>query len=113
MTSEKLAKLFAEVAEDAEFRLWNQGRAQDVRFVYACEYGVIWKFTPQAWWQLVTKTILNQGRHDFYLSKSLRCRPRHIFKGEDNKFYSSDSHMRCVNSLDWTIEDWTNELVHA
>jgi hypothetical protein len=113
MTSKTLAKLFAQTAEDAQFRLWNRGRLQGVRFVYACEYGVIWKFTPKAWWQLVTKTILNQGRHDFYLSKSLRCRPRHIFKGEDNKFYSSDSHMRCVNSLDWTIADWTNELVHV
>jgi hypothetical protein len=113
MTSEELSKLFAKISEDDQFKLWNKGRVQDVRFVYACEYGVIWKFTPRAWWQLVTKTIRSQGRHDFYLSKALRCRPQHIFRGGDNKFYSSDSRMRCVNPLDWTVENWASELARA
>jgi hypothetical protein len=113
MMSEELRKLFAQRVEDAKFQLWNKGRVQGMRFVYACEYGVIWKFTPQAWWQFVTKAILNGGRHDFLLSKALGHRPRHISKGGDNKFHSSDDRMRCVNPLDWTLEDWTNELARS
>jgi hypothetical protein len=110
MTSEELTKLFARVAADAQFASWNKDRIHDVRFIYACEYGVIWKFTPRAWWQLVTTTLQNQGRHDFPLSKALGSRPKHISKGLDNKFHSSDSTMRCVNPLEWTIENWANEL---
>jgi hypothetical protein len=78
--------------------------------VYACEYGVIWKFTPKAWWQAVTHAIRNQGSHDFLLSNAMRSRPQHIIRGLDNVFYSSDDRMRCVNPLNWNIENWTNEL---
>jgi hypothetical protein len=113
MTSRELKKCFAQFADDAKFQLWNQGQLQGVRFVYACEFGVIWKFTPQAWWQFVTKAILNQGRHDLCLSRALRHRPRHILKGPDNNFYSSDDRMRCVNPLDWTVENWAKELARA
>jgi hypothetical protein len=113
MTSEQLTKLFAQIAENAKFQLWNKEQVREVRFVYACEYGEIWKFTPIGWWRFVGNAILSQGRHDFFLSKALRCRPKHIFKGGDNKFYSSDSRMRCVNPLDWTVENWTNELART
>src|ERR1700730_17190560 len=101
MTQEKLKKLFAHFIEDAQFQTWNAGKIQGVQFVYACEQGTIWKFTPRAWWQSITKAIRNQGRHDFFLSKALCHRPRHIIKGGDGKFYSSDTRMRCVNPLDW------------
>jgi hypothetical protein len=111
MTSVQLRKLFGRCAEDAQFRNWSKGEAPGMRFVYACEYGTIWKFTPKEWWQCVTRAIRNRGSHDFLLSKALRGRPRHIIKGEDNKFYSSDLAMRCVNPLDWTLQDWTNELI--
>ena len=82
-----------------------------MRFVYACEYGTIWKFTDKEWWQFVTRVVRNNGGHDFLLSAALRSRPRHIVKGEDNKFCSTDSRVRCVNPLDWTLLDWTNELL--
>jgi hypothetical protein len=55
--------------------------------------------------------VRNNGGHDFLLSKALRSRPRHIVKGEDNKFYSIDDSVRCVNPLDWALLDWTNELL--
>ena len=113
MTSHELNRLFMQVAEDARFRLWNEKRSQAVRYFYACEHGEVWKFTPKAWWQLVTKTILNGGRHDFFLSKALGHRPTHIVKGEDKEFYSSDRSLRCINPLDWTVENWTDELARA
>jgi hypothetical protein len=111
MTSEGLKKLFGDYAEDARFQSWRKEEALGIQFIYACEYGTIWKFTPKEWWQLVTKVVRNNGGHDFVLSKALRSRPKHIVKGEDNKFYSSDPSMRCVNPLDWTLLDWTNELI--
>lgn len=111
MTQEKLKKLFARFSDDAQFETWNAGKIPGVRFVYACEYGTIWKFTPRAWWQSMTKAIRNQGSHDFTLSTALCHRPRHIVKGSDNKFHSSDKELRCVNPEDWTVEDWTNELM--
>ena len=111
MTSEELKKLFENYHEDAQFQTWSKGEAPGMRFVYACEYGTIWKFTPKAWWQFVTRVVRNNGCHDFFLSKALRSRPRHVIKGENNKFYSSDLKMRCVNPLDWTLLDWTNELI--
>jgi hypothetical protein len=111
MTQEKLKKLFARFTEDAQFETWNAGKTPGVRFVYACEYGTIWKFTPKAWWQSITKAIRNQGSHDFTLSTALCRRPRHIYKGSDKQFHSSDQEMRCVNPADWTVEDWTNELM--
>jgi hypothetical protein len=51
MTPEKLRNLFARCVEDVQFQIWNKEKLQEVRFVYACEFGVIWKFTPKAWWQ--------------------------------------------------------------
>jgi hypothetical protein len=109
MTSEQLKKLFTYYAEETQFQNWNNG-ASEVRFVYACEYGTIWKFTPKEWWQFVRKAVGNQGNHEFLLSRALKNRPRHITKGDDRGIFSSDSRMRCVNPLDWTLQDWTNEL---
>jgi hypothetical protein len=110
MTPEELTKLFARYYEDAQFQLWNKGKAQEPRFVYACENGTVWKFTPREWWQTVTKAIRDQGCHKFFASKPLISCPRHIIKGADNNFYSSDITVRCVNPQDWKIENWTNEL---
>jgi hypothetical protein len=111
MTSEALKKIFGQIAQDAQFQNWSNGEVPGMQFVYACEFGTIWKFTPKAWWLFVTRAVRNKGGHDLFLSKALRSRPRHIVKGEDNKFYSSDGRMRCVNPLDWTLLDWTNELI--
>jgi hypothetical protein len=105
MTSEELNKLFKQYSEDAQFQNWSKGEAAGMRFVYACEYGTIWKFTPKAWWQFVKQVVRNNGCHDLFLSKALRRRPKHLVKGEDNKFYSSDRAMLCMNPLDWTLLD--------
>jgi hypothetical protein len=104
MTSEELKRLFARYSEDAQLKIWNKGGVQGLRFVYACENGTIWKFTPQEWWQFVTKAIRNHGDHDFLLTRAMCSRPRLITRGADGKFYSSDNKMRCVNPLDWTVE---------
>ena len=111
MTSEELSKMFAHYAEDAQFKDWSQAETPGMRFVYACEYGTIWKFTLKAWWQFVTQVVRNNGCHDLFLSKALRSRPKYIVKGEDNKFYSSDRYILCMNPLDWTLLDWNNELL--
>jgi hypothetical protein len=115
MTSLELRKLFAYHAEEAEYRNWSQG-AREVKSVFACEYGTIWKFTPKEWWQFVKKAIGNQGSHDFLLSRALLKRPKHIqivgtAKRGNRKIFSSDNKLRCVNPLDWTIEDWNNEMM--
>jgi hypothetical protein len=109
MTSEQLKHLFAYYADETQFQSWNTGRPE-VRSVYACEYGMIWKFSPKEWWQFARKTILNQGNHEFVLSKALRNRPKHIVKGSDRKISSLEPAMRCVNPLDWTLQDWIDEL---
>jgi hypothetical protein len=113
MTSEELKKLFVRYSEDAQFEIWNKGRVQEVRFVYACQNGTIWKFTPKEWWQFVTKAVRNHGGHHLLLSKAMCNRPRHIIRGADNKFYSSNREMRCVNPLDWTVENWISELTRS
>jgi hypothetical protein len=110
MTIEKILKIFAADAEDARFRDWAQGRRIQWRFVYLCEYGTIWRFESREWWRFVRRTIRNNGAYDIPLSRSLRNRPKHISKGVDDKWYSSDNTVRCVNPLDWTVEDWKNEL---
>src|SRR5438132_1207402 len=107
MTSAELKKVFEQYTDDAQFQRWNKGEDSGVQFVYACEYGTVWKFTPKAWWHVVTSAVRNNGSHDFILSKALRSRPRHIIKGEDNAYHSSNPTMRCVNPLDWTLLDWT------
>jgi hypothetical protein len=110
MTTEHIFEIFAADAEDARFRSWDQERTRDWRFIYLCEFGTIWRFGPKEWWRLVTRTIRNNGAYDLPLSRALRSRPKHISKGTDHKCYSSDDTVRCVNPLDWTVEDWKNEL---
>jgi hypothetical protein len=110
MTTEKIIKTFAAHAEEARFRDWDQGRTIQSRFIYLCEYGTIWRFEPKEWWRLVNRTIRNNGAYDLPLSRSLRNRPKHISKGDDCKCNSSYNTVRCVNPLDWTVEDWKNEL---
>jgi hypothetical protein len=112
MTAQELKKLFASYVEEARFQDWSKG-VPKVRFVYACEYGTIWKFTPKEWWQFVRKAISNQGSHEFLLSRALRSRPKYITLGEDRKISSSDHMMRCINPLYWTVEDWTKELIRT
>ena len=113
MTSEALKKLVGKYVEDAQFQAWSEREEAGLQFVYACEYGTIWKFTPKAWWQFVTRAVRNNGCHDLFLSKALRRRPNHIIKDDNNKFSSSERRIRCVNPLDWTLLDWTNELTHG
>jgi hypothetical protein len=110
MTTDQIIKIFAADAEDARFRDWDRERTAKWRFVYLCEYGTIWRFTPKEWWRFVPRTILNNGAYDLPLSSALRSRPKHIFRNEDHKCNSSDNTVRCVNPLDWTLEDWKNEL---
>jgi len=110
MTVERIFEILAVHAEDARFRDWDQGRTLQWRFVYLCEYGTIWRFEPKEWWRFVIRTIRNNGAYDLPLSRALRNRPKHISKGDDHKCYSSDATLHCVNPLDWTIEDWKNEL---
>jgi hypothetical protein len=113
MTSQKLYELFARHAEDAQFQLRAKA-TPEVRFVYAYEYGTIWKFTPIEWWRFVTKAVRNQGNPEFLLSKALRRRPKHVTESDDRKILSSsDDGIRCVNPLNWTVEDWTKELIRA
>jgi len=111
MTQVELDQLLAYYAEDIRFQAWNRRQRPGVRFIYACEYATIWKFTPKEWWRFVTKTTNNSGSYDLPLSKALRARPRQIIKGEGGKFYSFDNTTRCLNLLDWTLEDWKDELV--
>lgn len=110
MTTDQVFKILAADAEDARFRTWDQSRTIRWRFVYLCEYGTIWRFGPKEWWQFVTGTVRNNGAYDLPLSSALRSRPRHISKGDDRKYYSSDNAVRCVSALEWTTDDWKNEL---
>jgi hypothetical protein len=109
MNSFELSRLFSQHAEEAQFREWFRS-VRKVRFVYACEFGTVWKFTPKEWWQLVRKAANNQGAHEFFLSKAMRSRPRTITMGSDRRISSSDETIRCVNTVDWTMEDWNAEL---
>ena len=111
MTTDKIFEILASAAEDARFRGWEQGRTHQYRFVYLCEYGTIWRFTPKEWWRFVIRTIRNNGTYDLPLSKALRTRPKHITEGEHHKCCSSDNGVRCVNPLDWTVEEWKSELI--
>jgi hypothetical protein len=111
MTQVELNQLLAHYAEDRVFQVWNKRQQPGVRFIYACEYEVFWKFTPREWWRFVTKVTHNSGSYDLPLSRALYARPRQIIKGEDGKLHSSDKTRRCVNLLDWTLEDWNDELV--
>jgi hypothetical protein len=110
MNSHDLSKLIAHHAENTRFEDWNSTRELQPRFIYACEYGTFWKFTPKEWWLTVNRIVGNEGSHEFPLSKASR-RPRYILKGPDGVFYSSDATMRCVNPINWTLEDWKRELL--
>jgi hypothetical protein len=107
---QQLTRVFADYAEDSRFQNWIAGVAQQFRFVYACEYGTIWKFTPKEWWQFVAKTVRNDGAYDLPLSKALGNRPRHITPGDDGRLQSSDCTVRCINLTEWNVSDWQNEL---
>jgi hypothetical protein len=106
-----LNKLFIAYAEDAQFDDWNKGRSPELRFVYVCQYSTVWRFTTKEWWLFATKAVRNNGSYDLPLSRALRSRPKLLQKGEDGRFHSADTAFRCVNPLDWTVEDWKNELI--
>lgn len=103
-------RAFADYLEDLRFQDWSGSIEKPFRFVYACEYGTFWKFTPREWWQFVTRTVRNNGCYDLPISRALGNRPRHITTGPDGRFHSSDETVRCINLLEWTPEDWQNEL---
>jgi hypothetical protein len=111
MTREQLTNALAAGAEDARFQDWSRGRTIAWKFVYLCEYGTIWRFGPKEWWKFVIKTIRNNGAYDLPLSTALRRRPKNIFLEEFRKCTSSETTLRCVNPLDWTVEDWKKELI--
>jgi len=110
MTQEELNQILANVAEDIRFQNWNKRQRPEVRLIYVCEYATLWKFTPKEWWRFVTKTNQNGGAYDLSRLRELRSRPRQIIKGEGGKLCSSDPTMRCLNLLDWTLEDWKHEM---
>ncbi len=110
MTSTTLKTMFACYAQRARFEEWHKDHLLGVKFVYACEFGVVWKFTPQEWWQLVASAVRNHGQHDLPQSNTLGRRPAHIIKGIDGKFSSTDIGIRCVNSGDWLLAAWEHEL---
>ena len=110
MTQVELNQILAHFAEGIGFQNWNKRQLPGVRFIYACEYTTFWKFTPKEWWRFATKTTHNGGSYDLPLSRALHGRPRQIIRGESGKLYSSDPTRRCVNLLDWTLEDWKDEL---
>jgi hypothetical protein len=70
MTSEKLKKLFVRYAEEAQFQRWSKG-TPEVQFVYACEYGTIWKFTPIEWCNSLGKPSATRAITTFYYRE--RC----------------------------------------
>ena len=110
MRSIELTKLLASHAENVRFVDWDNKRTTRPRFVYACELGTIWKFTPKEWWQVVNKAVRNNGSHEFHFSQATR-RPKFILKSEDGSFHSTDPAMRSVNPAKWTLEDWQRELL--
>jgi hypothetical protein len=62
MTSDELKKLFEHYAEDAQFQNWSKGEeSPGMRFVYACEHGMIWKFTPKAWISVPPSSFVEIG----------------------------------------------------
>ena len=99
---ETLTETFARYADGAAYRQWNQGRTLKVRFVYACQDEVVWKFTTEEWWRFVTKTIRNNGVYTLPLSNQLHGRPRNIA--------SCDDTIRWVELRKWTVENWKEEL---
>lgn len=105
-----LNRVFADYAEDMQFQDWITRVAAPFRFVYACEYGTIWKFTPREWWQFVSRTVRNHGNYDLPLSRALGNRPRHISFSPEGRMSSTDGTVRCVNLTGWTESDWQSEL---
>jgi hypothetical protein len=108
--SETLTETFARFAEDAEFRQWNEGRTSKFRFVYARHDGSLWKFTPEEWWRVVTRTIRNNGVYNLPLTKILQGRSQKI--ADVATGVSCHNTIRCVNLDRWTLTNWTDEL-HA
>jgi hypothetical protein len=99
---ETLTETFARYAEGAAFRQWTEERTPKVRFVYACQDDVIWKFTTEEWWRFVTRTIRNNGVYTLPLANQLHGRPKNIS--------SDDNTIRWVNILRWTADNWKDEL---
>jgi hypothetical protein len=100
--SEPISETFARYAEGAAFRQWRRGRTIEIRFVYASQDDVVWKFTIEEWWRFVTRTIRTNGVYTLPLSNQLHGRPRNIS--------SSDTTIRCVNVSHWTLDNWKDEL---
>jgi hypothetical protein len=110
MTSIKLHKIIIQYQQNISFELWISRQTRRPTYIYACEFGTVWKFTAKEWWQEVMQIIHNNGEHEFPLSKALRRRPRSIREcvaGQD----AANSNIRCVNPKDWTLDDWKRELL--
>src|SRR5215470_3844176 len=103
MTQDQRNKAYAYYAEDLAFENWRKARLHAVRFVYACEYGTAWKFTPKEWWRFARRVAQNEGSYDLPFERALNRRPNQIARGPDGRCYSTDEATRCVNPLDWTV----------
>ena len=106
----ELNRTFAFYAEEVAFENWCKTRSSEVRFIYACEYGTVWKFTPKEWWRFLRKVVQSDGSYDLPLSRALNRRPNQVVKGADGNWHSTDKTLRCVNPLAWTLDDWKGEL---
>ena len=102
--AETLAQTFARYAEDAEFREWNESRPARYRLVYVHQDDNVWKFSREDWWKFVNRTIRNKGTYSLPLSKHL---PNGLKKSMDS---CESNAVRNVHLLDWTLDDWKDEL---
>ena len=101
--SETLTETFARFAEDAAFQRWVESRSLAFQFVYASHDDSVWKFTAEEWWRFVTRTIRNNGGFSLPVSKQVQGRSK---PGPA----SQESLSRSVTLLDWSADDWKNEL---
>jgi hypothetical protein len=111
MSSVQTNKLLSEFVERAAFERWNRTRAvEGWRYVFAYEYGAIWKFTALEWWRFVSSVVKHNGNYDLPISRALNRRPKALLKDENGKYQSSDASARCVNLRAWSLADWKREL---
>lgn len=83
--------------------------------IYVEQYGGWWSFTTKQWreWLLASiADILSQEGYTLPDSKMLRSRPRLAKKDDPASrwWYSSVSTARVIQPLDWTVEQWKEEL---
>lgn len=111
MTPSKLNKVIIQYQQNISFEQWLSRQTHPPIYVYACEFGTVWKFTSKEWWQEVIRIIHNKGEHEFPLGKALRRLPKAIRACEDGTFDATNKNIRCVHPKDWNLDDWKRELL--